>query len=275
MEEIAILALVSLAGIAVGLALWYRIRGPAQRRRGQIWRAVSVSLCVLSLVALSVYELMNSRTFQLFGQIVPRVETSQPVVALTFDDGPAPQYTEQVLSILHDFRVPATFFVIGRELEANPELCRQMVAQGHELGNHTFAHTPMVLTSLSFVREEIERTDALIRNCGYHGVIHFRPPNAKKLIVLPYYLQATGRPDILWDVEPDSYPEIANRADGIVAYVLEHARPGSIILLHVQNGSRTESMDAVPGIVKGLHEKGYGFVTVSELLAAQSNEPIE
>ena len=128
----------------------------------------------------------------------------------------------------------------------------------------------MVLASLSFVGEEIERTDALIRNCGYPGTIHFRPPNAKKLIVLPYYLQATGRPDILWDVEPDSYPEIANRADRIVAYVLEHARPGSIILLHVQNQSRAESMNAVPGIIKGLEDKGYRFVTVSALLAAQS-----
>jgi len=215
------------------------------------------------------WQVSRSRTFQFFGRLIPRVETSQKVVALTFDDGPTPDFTGQILSALDEAQVRATFFVTGAELEKNMAEGKLIVAAGHELGNHSYSHERMVLVTPSFVRHEVERTDQLIRDAGYQGEIYFRPPYGKKLFALPYYLSSTGRKSVTWDVEPESYPEIAADSDKIAEHVLSRTRPGSIIILHVMYGSRGESLKAVKKIVEGLKAQGYSFKTVSELLAAE------
>ncbi len=188
--------------------------------------------------------------------------------ALTFDDGPTPEATTQILSVLEREQVRATFFVTGAELEKNMAEGRMIVAAGHELGNHSYSHERMVLVTPSFVEQEIERTDKLIRDAGYQGEIYFRPPYGKKLFTLPYYLARTGWESVTWDVDPDSYPEVAADSDKIAEYALSRARPGSIIILHVMYPSRGESLRAVRKIVEGLKAQGYSFKTVSELLAA-------
>jgi peptidoglycan/xylan/chitin deacetylase (PgdA/CDA1 family) len=209
----------------------------------------------------------NSRTFQLFGGIVSRVDTSRPVVALTFDDGPSPQFTEEVLSLLEEQGIQATFFVTGQSIESNMAAAQRIVEAGHELGNHSYSHQRMILKSYGFVREEIERTDRLIRQAGYEGDIHFRCPYTKKLILLPYYLSRTGRLNISFDVEPESYGTAGADAQRMVDHVLARTRPGSIILLHVMADGGAESRKAIPDMVRGLRARGYRFVTVSELLS--------
>ncbi|MGE0882785.1 MAG: polysaccharide deacetylase family protein [Blastocatellales bacterium] len=199
---------------------------------------------------------------------MPRIDTGQKVVALTFDDGPTPAGTEQIISVLDDAGVKATFFLTGAELEQNPELGKKLVAARHEIGNHSFSHSRMILKTLSFVATEIERTDQLIRQTGYQGPIHFRPPFGKKLFVLPWYLSQHSRKSITWDIEPDSNPEIASEAEKIVRHVIEKVRPGSIILLHVMYPNRLESLKSVKGIIAGLKDRGYQFKTVSELIAS-------
>src|SRR5262245_15225207 len=226
---------------------------------------LTAAVAIIAVIA-AAFQISKSRTFQFFGEIVPRINTRQKVVALTFDDGPTPGITEEVLSTLNEEGVKATFFVIGEELERNPEEGRKIVAAGHELGNHTYSHERMVLRTPSFIESEIERTDQLIRQAGYQSAIHFRPPFGKKLILLPYFLSKTSRKTITWDVEPDSYPEIAADANRIIAHVMEKSSPGSIILLHVMYKSRGESLKAVKGIITGLKGKGYSFKTVSEML---------
>lgn len=226
---------------------------------------IALSLLLLSLFGL--WWLMNSRTYQVFGTIVPRVETEQKVVALTFDDGPQPGFTDEILTILDEADARATFYVTGGELEQHPAEAQRLVAAGHALGNHSYSHQRMILVSPSFVRREIEQTDQLIRSAGYTGRIDFRPPYSKKLVVLPYYLAQHDRTTIMVDVEPESYPEIGQDTDKMVEHVLARARPGSIILLHVMNRSRRPSMAAVGPIVAGLKQQGYRFVTVPELLA--------
>ena len=230
--------------------------------------AAFCTLALLTLLALAygAWRIADARTFQLFGGLVARVETDSPVVALTFDDGPTPAATDSILAILEREGIHATFFFTGAELSANPALGPRFVRAGHELGNHSYSHSRMVLKSPGFVRREIESTDSLIRRAGYAGTIHFRPPYGKKLVALPWYLRRTGRKTIMWDVEPDSYADIGGSAERIVAHVLQNVRPGSIIILHVMYPSRRESLRAVPRIVRGLEERGYRFVTVSELL---------
>jgi chitin deacetylase len=221
---------------------------------------------VLVLTALALRQISRSRTFQLFGVLIPRVETSKKVVALTFDDGPTPQGTDQILATLAAKNIKATFFVTGAELQQNLEQGKKIVNAGHELGNHSYSHDRMVLVSPSFVKNEIKSTDKLIRATGYQGEILFRPPYGKKLFTLPYYLYETSRKTITWDVEPESYPEIGADADKIAEHVLSKTQPGSIILLHVMYPNRRESMEAVEKIVDGLKAQGYSFKTVSELL---------
>ncbi|MFL6211002.1 MAG: polysaccharide deacetylase family protein [Pyrinomonadaceae bacterium] len=232
----------------------------------KLYLLVIAAFIIVGLIAL--WQISRSRTFQFFGQLIPRVNTAQKVVALTFDDGPTPDATGQILSVLNQEQVRATFFVIGAELEQNMAAGQQIVAAGHELGNHSYSHERMVLVTPSFVRQEIERTDKLIRAAGYQGEIYFRPPYGKKLFTLPYYLAKTGRKSITWDVEPDSDPESAADSDKIAAYVLARTRPGSIIILHVMYKNRSASLQAVQKIIAGLKAQGYSFKTVSELLAA-------
>ncbi len=269
MIEIGILIVVMLAFIGGGLAVWKFTRGPAKQRRGLAPRIAVLSLMSIVLVPTSAWELSKSRTFQWFGNIVTRVDTSAPVVALTFDDGPS-QFTEEVLAILREHDVKATFFVTGQAVEENMAAAQSIVEEGHELGNHSYSHQRMILKPYSFIQQEIENTDQLIREAGYERDIHFRSPYGKRFIVLPYYLDQTDRLNIFYDVEPESCREIAADAGRIVEHVLEKTRPGSIVLLHVMPGSRVESRKALSGVIQGLQEQGYSFVTVAELLAFNS-----
>lgn len=143
-------------------------------------------------------QISKSRSFQAFGEIVPRVNTSQKVVALTFDDGPTVEATDKILAELKDLNIRATFYLTGAELEQNPAEGRKIVAAGHEIGNHSYWHQRMMFVTPSFVEREIENTDRQIRATGFSGTIHFRPPFGKKLFVLPYYLSKTNRKTITW-----------------------------------------------------------------------------
>ncbi|SDZ34261.1 polysaccharide deacetylase family protein [Thermoactinomyces sp. DSM 45892] len=227
---------------------------------------VALTLAILVIVAYGLFQLSKSRTYQLFGELTDRVNTNEKVVALTLDDGPT-EKTDEVLKILKEADVKATFFVTGAELQQRPEEGKKMVQAGHELGNHSYSHTRMVLKSPSFIKNEIEKTDQLIRDAGYKGEILFRPPNGKKLLLLPYYLSQHNRKTIMWDIEPDSYADIGSNSDKIVQHVKENVKPGSIIILHVMYKSREESLKSIKGIVESLREQGYTFKTVSELLA--------
>ena len=232
-------------------------------------RVLGVGVVILLASAYAAWRVAGAVTFQLFGDLVERAEVSEPIVALTFDDGPTLAAADTILAMLERENVRATFFFTGSELEANPGLGERFVRAGHELGNHSYSHQRMVLKSQAFIRSEIERTDTLIRQAGHAGPVHFRPPYGKKLLGLPWYLWRTGRKTIMWDVDPDSYADVAATSEGIVAHVFEHVRPGSIVLLHVMYPSRTTSLQAVPGIIEGLEARGYRFVTVSELIAAE------
>lgn len=229
------------------------------------WIRVPAALLVLLAGLYGMYELASSRTYQVMGELVPRVETERKVVALTFDDGPTDK-VDEVIAALDEAGVKATFYVMGQEIEQRPDAAKKLVSAGHELGNHTYSHHRMVFKSPTFIREEIEKTDALIRAAGYRGEITFRPPNGKKLIGLPWYLSQEGRTTVMWDVEPDTYPEVAATSEGIVKHAAERVQPGSVIILHPWYPSRETSLAAIKGVVETLQSQGYEFVTMSELL---------
>jgi len=243
-----------------------------KRKRRSLLVVTAVMLIAVLALLIGGRELARSRTVQLFGKLVPRIETNEKVVALTFDDGPNRQYADEILNVLSAKSVKATFFVTGGELSKAPEAGRQIVMSGHELGNHTWSHEHMVLKSSGYYRREIEDTDTLIRTAGQTDEIYFRPPFSYKLWGLPWYLRTHHRTSITWDIEPDSYDTVAATPQGILTHVVERVRPGSIILLHVWYKSRKTSREAVPLIIDALRNQEYRFVTVSELIRAGSQE---
>ncbi|CEG25711.1 polysaccharide deacetylase family protein [Bacillus sp. B-jedd] len=220
-----------------------------------------VSALLVMFLLFGTYKLMNARAFQLFGGLVSEVKTGEKEVALTFDDGPNSN-VDPLLQLLDKYNAKATFFLIGKDIEKHPEEAKKLVEAGHQLGNHTYSHERMVFKSPSYIKSEIEKTDQLIRESGFDGEIDFRPPNGKKLVGLPYYLKKNQRETIMWSLEPDSYYEKASEK---VKYVKENVEPGSIILMHPMYGQTETELKAVEGILSGLTELGYNFVTVEEL----------
>lgn len=236
----------------------------------RVTKIALITGCVVTLLLLAgfgLWQLMKSRTFQLFGGLTNRVTTQNKVVALTFDDGPTPGYTDEILATLAKEEVTATFMLIGREIHQHPGEAKKIVAAGHQIGNHSYTHQRMVLKPASFYQTEIEQTDAEIRNAGYTGEIVFRPPYGKKLYGLPHYLSAHERKTVTWDVEPESDSKIASSTEAIVRHTVDNTKPGSIILLHSMYSTGQKSRNAIGPIIRQLKAKGYTFVNITNLLA--------
>ena len=230
---------------------------------------VTAGVIAIVLLAAGLRALARSRTLQLFSRPVSRVETSDSVVALTFDDGPTDARVDSVLRILQSRNVRSTFFLIGGAIASAPAAAHALAASGHELGNHTFTHRHMVFRTMATYRDEIVRTDSLLRAAGAHDPIFFRPPYGYKLFGLPYVLSRMGRTTVTWDIEPESHPDIARSRDRIIRYVLDRVRPGSIILLHPWYPSGAPTRAAVPILIDSLRARGYEIATVRELLASR------
>ena len=198
---------------------------------------------------------------------------SSHVVALTFDDGPDPRYTPEILDILKRENVPATFFVIGENAEAYPRLMDRIYAEHHELGNHTFSHPNIAEVSDRRVVLELNATQRLLESrLGVRSLL-FRPPYAEDVEpetpdqVHPLVLTSSlGYYSVGMQIDP--YDRARPGADAIVKSILEQAAEGSgnVVLLHDSGGDRTQTIEALPEIIHALRAQGYRFVTISQLL---------
>jgi len=234
------------------------------RRRRRILVLTAIVIVAVAL-GYGTYRLIPSRTTQLVGELVQRVETDERIVALTFDDGPTDADVDTVLETLAQRGVVATFYLNGQDIEKNPDAIQAIIADGHEIGNHTWSHRSMAFVTLDTVAEEIESTDAAIRAAGYDGPITFRPPYGNKLLVLPLYLAQHDRLTVTWDVSVEDFSGAQQSSDEIVDGTVRTTSPGSIILLHPWFG-RTASQQAIGEVIDQLQEQGYRFVTVSDLV---------
>ncbi|HEY9614850.1 polysaccharide deacetylase family protein [Allocoleopsis sp.] len=230
-------------------------------------------IALATTLVLRVVELVNrlsiSLKFQVFGELVNQVDTTQKVIALTYDDGPNPPYTNQLVDLLQRHQIQATFFVVGKTIEKHPETLRLLLSKGHEIGNHSYSHKPLLFKKPGFIWSEIEKTDKILRQLGVKEEIHFRAPYGRKLIILPYFLAKLRKKNILWDIDSKDYE--ASNPEDIESYVLERVHPGSIILMHDGGGDRSRTVVATEKLIEKLKEKGYGFKTVSELMRQTSN----
>lgn len=197
------------------------------------------------------------------GAKVSRVSVPGGYVALTFDDGPSPSLTPRVLDILKRHNAKATFFVVGRNVGHCKNIVARAVAEGHEIGSHTWSHIKMSSSGTERVISEMDRTNAAIQNATGVAPKVMRPPyGATNANLVSLMKSRYGMSTIMWDVDTRDWQHpgvsvVTQRAVG-------NARPGSIILLHDIHSS---TLNAVEGIVTGLQARGFRLVTVSQLLA--------
>jgi peptidoglycan/xylan/chitin deacetylase (PgdA/CDA1 family) len=224
---------------------------------------LSIILFVSSIVFF-INKLIKSSKHQLFGGLINKINTTEKVVALTYDDGPNPPYTQELLNILENLQAKATFFVVGKNVEQYPEIVKDILSKGHELGNHSYSHSAMIFKRPSVIRNEIKRTDRLLHKFGAKSNIHFRVPYGYKFIILPLILKRMQKKNILWNLDPKDYA--ASDSETIENYVIEHIQPGSIILMHDGGGDRSLTLTATENLIIKLRQQGYEFKTVSDLI---------
>jgi len=138
-------------------------------------RKILIALALLVALATAGWMASKSATWQWTGEIIHKIETDRKVVALTFDDGPSPDETDEVLQILKDHDIKATFYLNGDQMALHGQLAPKIVKAGHELGNHGYTHRRMALRTPNDLRVELTRTNEAIRSAGYEGEITFRP----------------------------------------------------------------------------------------------------
>jgi len=205
-------------------------------------------------------------------RILWRVETSEPVAALTFDDGPHPSSTHLILETLAQHDVAATFFLVGSKVESHTDLALQIVRAGHEIGNHSFSHSILSLLSMKRMRREIGRTDSLLRNLDKAHPKYFRPPVGLFSRRLLDTAAEFGYTSVIGNVYPRD-PQSLDK-EKIIKRVIDRTEPGSIIILHDGGNSlradRSQTVDSVKEIIPRLKEKGFTFLTLSEMI--QSTE---
>lgn len=195
------------------------------------------------------------------GRVVHNIKTRQKVFALTFDDGPQPRYTREVLDILKRNHIRATFFLIGRMVKEFPKIAREVADAGHVVGNHSWSHPSKPKDPVS----EFVRTDAeLVRVLGRRPDL-FRPPYGLLHNGLAQTAQKRGDAVILWNSVGADWSK-KSTSDSITRAVLGLARPGGIALLHDGGGNRSNTVAALPRIISSLRGQGYRFVTIPQLL---------
>lgn len=191
--------------------------------------------------------------------------TARRVIALTFDDGPHPDLTPKLLDILRQNGVRATFFVVGRNVKAYPEIARRIVAEGHEIANHSWSHPALPKLGAAGLRHEIENTNAVIESVTGRRPTNMRPPyGALNPRVRDYLTKGQNMNIILWSVDPLDWKRPG--AQVVTQRLVEGATPGGILLAHDIHPGTVEAM---PDVIAQLKAKGYGFATVGQLLALQ------
>ncbi len=199
------------------------------------------------------------------------VASSEKVVALTFDDGPSPTWTPQILDVLKEGQAKATFFMLGEHVEKYPEVARRVASEGHEIGNHTYDHHTLIYYKTPELEKEINDAQVAIFKATGLTTKYFRPPKAWLTENEKKDIKRMGYEVILWSLNSKDWVTFDDRF--IVKYILHYVHPGDILLFHdsggvfkPEGGNRKETVKAVSRLIRKLRERGYRFVTISELL---------
>lgn len=185
-------------------------------------------------------------------------KTEKKRIALTFDDGPHPIYTPQMLELLKEEQVPATFFLLGENVELYGDVVKEIAKEGHLIGNHTYHHVQITSLSLEEACKEIQETSDLIEELTGTGTEYVRPPFGtwneeleERLDLIP----------VMWSIDTKDWT--TQNVDWIVRETVKHAEDHDIILMH---DSYQSTVDAVKRVIEQLEAEGFEFVTVDEII---------
>jgi peptidoglycan-N-acetylglucosamine deacetylase len=191
------------------------------------------------------------------------VNVDGPYIAMTFDDGPSPETTPRLLDILKQRNIKATFFMIGQNAERNPAIVKRILAEGHEIGNHSWTHPQLSKLSDDRVTEEINKTQNAIKDASGYTPVLMRPPYGAITARQKDWIEKQfGLSVIIWSVDPFDWKRPG--ASVIEQRILAGARPGAIVLSH---DIHKQTVDSMPATLDALAAKGFKFVTVSQLIA--------
>jgi peptidoglycan-N-acetylglucosamine deacetylase len=233
-----------------------------------------VSLIAAWIVALLYYGCAVPSS-QLLGPSLVRGQPGRKRVALTFDDGPTPPYTGQILDILSAYKVTATFFVNGKQVDRFPDCLRRVQGANHEVGNHTYTHLFLYLKTRGRIAREIDKTQDAIERVLDARPILFRCPYGVRWFGLFSVLRERGMRAIQWSDTGFDWVKENTPAD-ITRKALKNLRDGSIILLHDGCGAhdpgevdRSRTVAALPTIIEAVQARGFTFVPVGAFLKVQ------
>jgi peptidoglycan/xylan/chitin deacetylase (PgdA/CDA1 family) len=237
---------------------------------------ISVILFFLAL-ALAVFTIFYDQAVLVRRGTVYAGKVSEKVVALTFDDGPSPVWTPQILDELKFAKVKATFFMLGEHVVKYPEVARRVAEEGHEIGNHTFDHHVLVYYTMEELEKEIKEAEGAIKEVTDRSTRYFRPPKAWLTNPEKKKIEEMGYKTVLWTLNSKDWVTFDDKY--IIKYILKHIRPGDIILFHdsggvfkVEGGDRRETVLAVRRLIERLKERGWRFATVGELLELEKKQ---
>ncbi|MEG4069231.1 polysaccharide deacetylase family protein [Microcoleus sp. Pol11C2] len=197
-----------------------------------------------------------------------KLDSQRKAIALTFDDGPWPKTTTQILDILKENNIKATFFWVGKYLKNSPEIGQQVAAAGHAIGNHTWNHEYLQYNEDGAARE-IDRTSSLIEELTGIQTSMFRPPGGILNNGLATYAQNKNYAVVMWSADSFDWRTLT---ESLIDNVMRQANSGGIVLMHDGGGNRARTVKALPDIIARLRNEGYSFVTVPELLQMQEQD---
>ncbi|HVE62922.1 MAG TPA: polysaccharide deacetylase family protein [Mycobacteriales bacterium] len=201
-------------------------------------------------------------------QVIWQVSTDEPVLALTFDDGPVPSYTQDYLDMLRDRDVQATFNLVGRNALDHPELVRREIADRHQVENHSWSHLDLATATAAQTDHELARGADVLESLTGRAPRYFRPPRGNLSGATLNAAARAGEDVLLWSVQ---LHESRLDVDANIAHVLARVQPGTILLAHdTHHGTidRRIGLRALPVIIDRLRDRGFRFVTVDELVTA-------
>ena len=195
-------------------------------------------------------------------KVLCSANTTEKLIAISFDDGPAKEYTPQVLQVLKNQKVLAAFFCIGREIARNDSLFRELHEQGHIVGNHSFSHTPLFdLLPFRQMLEDVQMTDTLIKeSIGVQPKL-FRPPYGVTTPAMRKVMEKGGYTAIGWNIR--SLDTMATNEKKLLGKLVRRLRPGAVILLH---DTQKITLSVLPQFIEAARNEGYEFVRLDKLL---------
>jgi peptidoglycan/xylan/chitin deacetylase (PgdA/CDA1 family)/GT2 family glycosyltransferase len=225
------------------------------------------------LSTLFAYHGINPRS-RFYGKVCSNGNRNCPQIALTFDDGPNEPYTSHVLSILEQYRIKATFFVIGQNARRHPETCRRIVTAGNVIGNHSYYHyKSLCLRRGKAVARDIELAHQAIYECTGFEPKLFRPPHGFRTPWMMRTIRHLGYTVVTWDNMTSDW-KADKSGEEIVRTIVQRAKPGGVIVLHDGRDTRlsydrSHMLQALPFVIETLKERGFDFVTMPELLESE------